>query len=238
MKIAAIADMHCKVSSQGSFQPIFQALAGKVDVLALCGDLTDEGHPEEARVLARELAGAKFPVLAVLGNHDVETNHKAGLSKVLTDAGVVVLDGTAHEIGDVGFAGVKGFCGGFGEHSLQSWGEASIKAFVHETVEEALKLESALSKLRTRYRVALLHYAPVVETLAGEDLEIQPFLGSSRLEDSVDRYPVSAVFHGHAHHGRPEGRTKTNVPVYNVALPVLRKNFPDQVPARIIELPD
>jgi Icc-related predicted phosphoesterase len=238
LRIAALADTHCKRSSQGNFQPLFQALAGQADVLALCGDLTDEGHPDEARVLARELAGSKLPVVAVLGNHDCETNDGAEVGKILADAGVVVLDGTVHEIGGVGFAGVKGFCGGFGEHSLQAWGERGIKAFVHEAVEEALKLESALAKLQTRHRVALLHYSPIAATLQGEDPELLPFLGSGRLADPVDRYPVSAVFHGHAHHGSPEGRTKAGVPVYNVALPMLRRIFPDRTPARILELPD
>jgi Icc-related predicted phosphoesterase len=100
---------------------------------------------------------------------------------------------------------------------LQPWGEPTIKTFVHEAVEEALKLESALAALRTEKRIALLHYAPIIETVIGEPPEIFPFLGSSRLEEPLNRYPVAAVFHGHAHRGTAKGMTKGGVPVYNVA---------------------
>jgi Icc-related predicted phosphoesterase len=159
------------------------------------------------------------------------------LVKILSGSGVNVLDGTATEIRGIGFAGVKGFAGGFGDRALQPWGEKVLKHFVHEAVEEALKLESALAKLRTPQRIVLCHYSPILETLQGEPSEIIPFLGSSRLEEPVNRYAVTAVFHGHAHHGAPEGRTRENVPVYNVALPLLRSRFPDLRPVRFLEVP-
>jgi Icc-related predicted phosphoesterase len=131
---------------------------------------------------------------------------------------------------------VKGFCGGFGERTLQPWGEPMLKQFVREAVEETLKLESALAKLRTPSRIVLTHYAPIVDTVRGEPQEIIPFLGSSRLEEPLNRYGATAVFHGHAHHGTPEGRTLAGVPVYNVALPLLRRRFPGQRPVRVLEL--
>lgn len=146
---------------------------------------------------------------------------------IMAEAGVVILDGDAHEIRGVGFAGVKGFCGGFGARALGAWGEASIKAFVRETIDEALKLETALARLRATKRVALLHYSPVASTVEGEPLEIYPFLGSSRLEEPLTRYDVAAVFHGHAHHGQPQGQLANGVPVFNVSLPLMQRTTPD-----------
>jgi Icc-related predicted phosphoesterase len=178
----------------------------------------------------------KIPIVGVLGNHDYESGHEDEVRSILADAGVQALDGDTLVIADVGFAGVKGFCGGFGQGTLEPWGERSIKAFVREAVSEALKLESALAKLRTRRRVALLHYAPVRATVEGEPREIYPFLGSGRLEEPLDRYHVTAAFHGHAHSGALEGRTAGGVPVYNVALPLLRRNLP-AAPFRIVHLP-
>jgi Icc-related predicted phosphoesterase len=137
----------------------------------------------------------------------------------------------------VGFAGIKGFGGGFGRRQLGAWGEEIIKKFVHETVEEALKLESALARLRTPQKIAVLHYAPIHATVAGEPAEINAFLGSSRLEEPIDRYRCTAVFHGHAHRGSLEGRTKGNVPVYNVAMPLLSANYEARQPFRVIEVP-
>lgn len=133
--------------------------------------------------------------------------------------------------------GIKGFAGGFGQRALQPWGEEPIKRFVHEAVEEAVKLESALAKLQTPYRVVVMHYAPVEATVKGEAPEIYPFLGSSRLEEPLVRYAVSAVFHGHAHSGSLEGRTRGEAPVYNVALPLLQRAFPDGPAVRTVELP-
>jgi Icc-related predicted phosphoesterase len=239
LRVAAVGDLHCTRTCEGAFQPLFAKIAESADVLVLCGDLTDYGTPEEARVLARELgAAAKLPKLAVLGNHDFESNASDEVARILADAaGVSVLDGTAMEVQGVGFAGAKGFPGGFGARALQAWGEGPVKAFVAAAVEETLKLESALARLRTLGRVALLHYAPIGATVEGEPLEIYPFLGSSRLEEPINRYRPDVVFHGHAHRGRLEGATSAGVPVYNVALPLLRRSFPDRPPFRVVEVP-
>ena len=238
LRIAAIGDLHVSKNSQGKFQPLFSQINSAADVLVLCGDFTDYGTPEEARILAKELNSAvKIPVIAVLGNHDYEAGKEAEITQILADAGVRVLDGEVTEVQGVGFAGVKGFAGGFGRGALGPWGEGAIKQFVQAAVEEALKLETALARLRTQQRVAVLHYSPVRATVEGEPVEIFPYLGSSRLEEPINRYRVSAVFHGHAHRGTAEGRTSTGVPVYNVAMPLLTRMNPDRPPFLILELP-
>jgi len=237
MRIAAVGDLHCKKTSRGSLEPLFAAMGAAADVLVLCGDLTDYGFAEEAHVLAKELGPAKTtPVVAVLGNHDYESGEAEQVKAVLAEAGVQVLDGEACEIQGVGFAGVKGMGGGFGERALQPWGEDLFKRFVRETVDEALKLESALAKLRSPQRIAILHYSPIRETVEGEPPEIFPFLGSSRLEEPLLRYPVSVVFHGHAHHGRLAGRTRSQAPVYNVCVPLLEKVAPTSPPFLLVDL--
>jgi len=237
MRVAAVGDVHCKKTSTGAFQGLFTAMAAAADVIVLCGDLTDLGLAEEARVLAKELSAAKTtPVVAVLGNHDYESGETDQVKGVLIDAGVTLLDGDALEIDGVGFAGAKGLGGGFGQRALQPWGEDIMKRFVREAVDEALKLESGLAKLRTSQRVVVLHYSPVRDTVEGEPSEIFPFLGSSRLEEPLLRYPVSVVFHGHAHRGRPEGRTRTGVPVYNVCLPLLLEAAPERPAFRLVDL--
>jgi len=238
VRVAAMGDLHCSKKSQGQFQAMFTAAAELADILLICGDLTDYGLPEEAEVLVKELASAaQLPIIAVLGNHDFESGREAEVRQILVDAGLLLLDGDAAVIQGIGFAGVRGFAGGFGRGTLGSWGEKTIKAFVQEAVDEAMKLESALARLRTESRIAVLHYAPIRATVENEPVEIFPFLGCSRLEDPLNRYPVTAVVHGHAHNGCPEGRTAAGVPVYNVALPLLRKTFPDQPPFRILEIP-
>jgi Icc-related predicted phosphoesterase len=237
LRIAAVADVHCSKTNQGALQPIFAAASEMADVLLVCGDLTDYGYPEEARNFVAELGVVKIPVLVVLGNHDYESGNAEEVKKILTEARVRVLDGDAVEIGGVGFAGVKGFGGGFGRRTLEPWGEDATKAFVHEAVSEALKLESALARLETPQRIAVLHYAPIEATVEGEPREIFPFLGSSRLEEPLNRYRVAAAFHGHAHRGAPEGRTSAGIPVYNVALPVLRRTLSEQLPLKIVEVP-
>ena len=238
LRIAAIGDTHISKNSQGLFHALFEQISNSADVMVLCGDFTDYGLPEEARILAREMTtSVKIPVVAVLGNHDYEGGHEAEIRQILSDAGVAVLDGEATEIHGVGFAGVKGFGGGFGRGALGPWGEQAIKAFVQEAIDESLKLESALARLRTQRRVAVLHYSPIRATVEGEPPEIFPYLGSSRLEEPINRYRVSAVFHGHAHRGAPEGRTGAGVPVYNVAMPLLARLNPDRPPYLIVELP-
>ncbi len=236
-RIAALSDVHVTKDSRGQLAPIVQQAAQGADVLLICGDLTDYGTVEEAQVLVRELASVQVPILTVLGNHDFESGHAAEVTAILREAGVRVLDGEATEVDGVGFAGIKGFCGGFGRHALGPWGESAIKGFVREALDEALKLEAALARLRTSQRIAVLHYAPIVGTVVGEPLEIYPFLGTSRLEEPLIRYPVAAVFHGHAHTGSPEGQLSNGTPVYNVALPLLRRLAPEGPWFRTLELP-
>ena len=237
VRIAAVGDLHYgRTATAGTLQPFFAQITDAADILLMPGDLTDYGLPDEARALAREMSALKIPAVGVLGNHDFESNQQDEVKQILTDAGLVLLDGDTTEILGIGFAGVKGFAGGFGRGALGPWGETTIKSFVHECIEEALKLESALARLRNERVVAILHYAPIVETVEGEPREIFPFLGCSRLEEPLTRFPVSAVFHGHAHHGRPEGRTRTNVPVYNVCMSLMREMSPER-PFRIVEMP-
>lgn len=238
VRIAAVGDLHCPRTSTDELHGVFAHVAEQADILLLCGDLTDFGKPDEGRQLTQHFtAVSRIPILAVLGNHDYECDQHEELIKILTGSGVTLLDGTAVEVKGIGFAGVKGFAGGFGDRALQPWGEYILKRFVHEAVEESLKLESALAKLRTPQRIVLCHYSPIAETVQGEPAEIIPFLGSSRLEEPINRYGVTAVFHGHAHHGTPEGRTRDGVPVYNVALPLLRRRFPDRRPVRFLDVP-
>ena len=238
VRVAAVGDIHLGGKGfDAPLQILFAQVSEHADVLALCGDLTDRGEPEEARLMAKALSAVSVPIVAVLGNHDYESGKEREVSKILCDAGVHVLDGEAYEVLGVGFAGIKGFAGGFGRRALGPWGEGLIKQFVREALDEALKLETALSQLRTERRVALLHYSPIAATVAGEPLEIYPYLGSSRLEEPLGRYPVDVVFHGHAHHGAPEGRTMGDVPVYNVSMVLLQENFPDRPAFRVVELP-
>ena len=217
---------------------LFAQIAKQADMLLMCGDIVDYGLPEEAVVIAKEISNLRIPVLAVLGNHEYESGKQEAVVRILSEAGALFLDGDAREVLGIGFAGVKGFAGGFGERALGPWGEEMIKRFVHEAISEALKLERALARLRSDKRIVLLHYAPIQATVVGEPLEIFPFLGSSRLEEPLNRYPVTAVFHGHAHRGSPEGRTKNDVPVYNVAMKLLQHTFPNQPPFRLIEIPE
>jgi Icc-related predicted phosphoesterase len=237
VRIAALGDLHfSKTTQAGSLQPLFAQISEAADVLVLCGDLTDYGLADEARGLARELQTLKIPAVTVLGNHDFESGQQAEICRIVADAGVTPLDGDTTEVQGIGFAGVKGFAGGFGRRALGPWGEDIIKKFVHEAVNEALKLETALARLRSERIVAVLHYSPIQETVEGEPVEIFPFLGCSRLEEPLLRYPVTAVFHGHAHHGRLEGRTHANTPVYNVSWSMMRERNPDR-PFRIVEIP-
>lgn len=238
VRLAAVGDLHYGKASRGMLQPISASLTRlEADILLLCGDLTDYGLPEEAAELARELvAGIKIPIVGVLGNHDYEAGAAADVTRILTEAGVRLLDGETVDVQGIGFAGVKGFAGGFGRGVLGPWGEEVVKLFVKEAVSEALKLETALARLRSATRVAILHYAPIAGTVEGEPREIYPYLGCSRLEEPLARYEVTAVFHGHAHHGALEGKTITGTPVYNASLPLLMATNPDQ-PVHILDVP-
>src|SRR5262249_28982271 len=158
-------DLHYGRSSQGQLQPLFAQIAAEADILVLCGDLTDFGLPEEAALLAKDLAHAKVPTVGVLGNHDYEAGKQDNIRHVLQNADVVILDGDTTEIHNVGFAGMKNFANNFDRNTLDPWGEKTVKRFVHEAVGEALKLETAMTRLRTPQKIAILHYAPVRATV-------------------------------------------------------------------------
>ena len=237
VRVAAVGDVHCSEAGAGTLKPMFTQVAETADVLVLCGDLTNHGLPSEAQALVKDLpALGKVPVIAVLGNHDYEAGHAEEVRKIFCDAGVMLLDGEAVEVQGIGFAGTKGFAGGFGRGTLSAFGEPAIKSFVQEALNEAIKLETALSRLRTPHRIAVLHYSPIRATVENEPVEIFPFLGCSRLEEPLNRYQVTACVHGHAHNGSPEGRTTAGAPVYNVAAPLMRKAYPDRPPFRLLEL--
>jgi Icc-related predicted phosphoesterase len=238
VRIAAVADLHFGRAGTGPpLRTLFGDVVERADVLALCGDLTDTGEPEDARALVRALSPATIPTVAVLGNHDCESGKMAEVIRILGEAGVHMLDGTSFEVYGVGFAGVKGFCGGFGRRALGPWGEEIVKLFVQEALNEALKLETALARLRNGPRIVLMHYSPIEGTVEGEPKEIYPYLGSSRLEEPLTRYPVDAVFHGHAHHGAAEGHTRTGVPVYNVSMHLMQREHPDGPLFRFLDVP-
>jgi Icc-related predicted phosphoesterase len=234
MKIAAMADLHMRTDTSGMYRDLLVEISGSADVLALGGDLTDHGRVEEAHALVAELRHCQIPIVGVLGNHDHQDGRPQEVAAILRD-GMFVLGEEGTEIKGVGFAGVKGFAGGFGERMLEAFGEAAIKEFVQYALNETLALEHALTQLETAKKVVVMHYAPVRGTVVGEPDEIFPFLGSSRLEGPIDEFKVVAAFHGHAHYGSPQGVTIGGVPVYNVAMPVMRKHSPER-PYALIEV--
>ncbi|MES2569717.1 MAG: metallophosphoesterase [Verrucomicrobiota bacterium] len=237
LRIAATGDLHYTKHSRGAQQRLLREASRNADVLLLCGDLTEYGLPQEAEVLAEDLrTHAHIPVVAVLGNHDFESGHMQEIRSIIEKAGAITLDGECIEIEGVGFAGVPGFGGGFGRRMLNAWGEPMIKSFVQEAIDHAMRLEQALARIHSTQRIVLLHYSPIRSTVEGENLEILPFLGSSRLEGPLNRFSVTAAFHGHAHNGAPIGETGTKVPVFNVAIPVLQRLHPDQPPFRLFEV--
>lgn len=226
MRVAAIGDLHVQEHDEAPYREMFTEISATADVLVLCGDLTNFGKTGEAEILAEDIRSCAIPVVGVLGNHDYECGQPEKVCEILTDAGMKVLDEQAVEIDGVGFAGVKGFLGGFGRGELAPFGEPIVKAFVDEVMTEARKLENQLRTIRTDRSLAVLHYAPIAETLAGEPEPIFQYLGSQRLCEPIDRFDhVKAVVHGHAHHGTYEGRTPRGTPVFNVAQFVLRPKF-------------
>lgn len=228
-KIAAMADIHTKITDQGSLRSTFEQVSEDADVLVICGDLTDTGDEDEAKILGEQLDILKIPVIGVLGNHDYEKGRQKIIKQILSEHNMIILDGESTVVENVGFAGVKGFGGGFDQYMLSIFGEEMMKQYVHEVVNESLQLDRALTRLEQECpelpKVALLHYAPIKETIEGEPEQLFPFLGSSHLVEPLIRRQVSAAFHGHAHAGKLQGATTTKIPVYNVALPVLRKEY-------------
>jgi uncharacterized protein len=224
VKVAGLADLHVEEISVHPYRELFAEISQRADVLALCGDLTNLGKPREAEILAQDLHSCTIPVVGVLGNHDHESGQADEVVRILQDAGMRFLETQTHELRGIGFAGVKGFGGGFGTRMLSAFGEDAIKRFVAEAVDEAMRLENALRMLRAERKVVILHYSPVAATLAGEPVELFPFLGSSRLAETIDRFEVRAVLHGHAHHGSYGGTTEKGIPVYNCAQPVVKES--------------
>ena len=236
LRVAAIGDLHVHQNPSDVLQGLFDKISNNADVLALCGDLTNVGLPQEAERLANDLRSCRVPVVAVLGNHDYQSGRADEVKRILRDGKVAVLDETeTFELNGVGFAGTKGFGGGFDNHMLAPFGEEAIKQFVTEAINESLKLEIALNGLRTEKTVVVLHYAPIAATVVGEPTEIFPFLGSSRLAETIDHFDVNAVFHGHAHHGSYHGTTVKGIPVYNCCLHLLQKMNPQQ-PYAVVEV--
>ena len=226
MRVAAIGDLHVQEDSIAPYRELFAEISNHADVLALCGDLTNFGKTTEAEILAEDIKACSIPVIGVLGNHDYECGQPEKVVEILRGAGMTVLDEQAHEIDGVGFAGVKGFMGGYGRGELAPFGEPIAKLFVDEAMNEARKLENQLRTLRTDRSVAVLHYSPIEGTIEGEPEAIFQYLGSQRLCDPIDRFDhVKAVVHGHAHHGTYEGRTPLGKPVYNVAQFVVKPKF-------------
>lgn len=226
MRIAATADLHFNPQSYTKLKEQFERVRDDADVLVLAGDLTNYGQPNEMEPLLNVLLRLRIPTIVVLGNHDYESGKEEELCRMMVAAGIKVLDGTAYERDGVGFAGTKGFVGGFGRGMLTAFGEREIKQFVQASIDEALKLERAMAQLRAQKRIVVLHYSPVAATVQGEPPEIFPFLGTSRLAEVVDRHGADMVLHGHAHHGQMEGRTTAGIPVHNVAITLLQAQQP------------
>lgn len=229
IRIAAVGDVHFAEDSAGRLAPFWARLGEQADVFLLVGDLTNVGSGAQARALAAELRVVGIPMVAVLGNHDYHCDEADAVRGALEAAGVAVLEGEAVtlRIGPrtLGIAGVKGFGGGFPGACGHDFGEPEMKAFMRLTERSAARLEHALASLDTDYRVALTHYAPVKDTLAGERLEIYPFLGAFQLAEAIDRAGAHLALHGHAHHGAEQGVTPRGVPVRNVAMPLLRRPY-------------
>lgn len=222
--IAAIADMHVDETTRGAYVDLFSKASREADVLVVAGDMTTHGRPEQMRAFVDELRGVEIPIVAVYGNHDCEGEMLDEVNAILRDRDVHILDGDHVVVEGIGFAGIKGFAGGFGRGSLAPFGEALIKSFVQAAIDDALRLENALRSLDTDVKVAVLHYAPIPETIKGEPEVIYPFLGSSRLLQPLETHGADVIFHGHAHHGTLEGHTPGGIPVYNVSMPVLEAN--------------
>ena len=235
MRIAATADLHFSPQSYDRVREPFNRVREEADVLVIAGDLTNYGKPEEMHSLLNALVRLRIPIVAVLGNHDYESGKEEELRRMLIAGGIKVLDGSGYERDGVGFAGAKGFVGGFGRGVLTAFGEREIKDFVKASIDETMKLERGISQLRAPKRVIVVHYSPIAETVEGESPEIFPFLGNSRMAEVIDRHGADLVLHGHAHHGKLVGHTKGGIPVHNVAISLLQAQSPSRV-YRIFEM--
>jgi Icc-related predicted phosphoesterase len=225
MRIAAIGDLHCEETSAGEMRLLLEGIEQEADLLMMAGDLTNMGRPKEMSVLLNDLYHFPLPIVAVVGNHDHESDSVEILIEMMIDSGIHVLNCSTYQLDDVGFVGTKGFCGGFGKRAVQGFGERALKAFVQAGIDEAACLDDALKQLTTTRKIAVLHYAPIVETLEGEAREVYPFLGSSLLADALDRHGVDLIVHGHSHNGSPQGYTQGGIPVHNVSRFVQKRSF-------------
>ncbi|MBI3947004.1 MAG: metallophosphoesterase [Armatimonadetes bacterium] len=227
--LALVADLHCRADTADDLRRGLEPVSDEADILVLGGDLCNMGREEEGRALQGVLAGIRIPMVGVLGNHDCHSGQAGLITRMLEDTGVCVLQGDSCRVAvngaSVGFAGAKGFCGGFGTYCLTPFGEDEIKRFVGETRSDARKLDDSMAALRADFRVTLLHYAPIRDTLFGEPAELYPFLGSSILSDPIDKHGCDLVVHGHAHHGVEDGETQGGIPVKNVAMPVIKRPY-------------
>ena len=223
MRLAAVADIHLVAENHERDVHQFSPANDLADVLVVAGDFTNHGMPEEMRAVLGVLEHIRIPIVAVLGNHDHESGHQDELAGMLRVAGVHLLDGQCHEIDGVGFAGTKGFCGGFAPYELMPFGEQGIKTLVEIAEREAIKLAYGLAQIQAEKKVAITHYAPIKETIAGEPEPIFAFLGSSRLERALETHRPVLALHGHAHKGTFSAETKSGIRVCNVALPILRR---------------
>jgi len=225
IRLAAVGDLHYGVDSEGLGDHL-DGLEDHADLLLLAGDLTRVGAEEEAQALAAELAGVSVPCISVLGNHDHHSGAASGVRRAMERAGVTVLEGEGVTVSvdgvRIGVAGVKGFGGGFAGACGADFGEPEMKAFIRHSHHVAERLHESLESLRADIRVVLTHYAPVKDTLAGERLEIFPFLGSYLLAQAIDSTGADLAVHGHAHNGSEKGVTPGGVHVRNVAQPVIR----------------
>lgn len=223
MRLAAVADIHLKTEDHEKNLHAFLPVNDLADALVIAGDFTNHGLPEEMRTCLAVIEHIRIPIIGVLGNHDHENGHQDELGGMLRVSGVHLLDGHCFEVDGVGFAGTKGFAGGFAPHELMPFGEAGIKNFVEIAEREAIKLDYGLEQLKTPIKVAITHYAPIKDTVEGEPEPIFPFLGSSRLQRALDKHKPALALHGHAHRGAFEGKSRGGVKVCNVALAVLRR---------------
>ncbi len=235
MRVAAAADIHAREGDVGRLHALVRDVAQDADVLVLGGDLTDLGRLEQAEVLLEAFDDCSIPVIATLGNHDYESGNAEEISRLLAESRVHLLDRSSVVIDGVGFSGVKGFGGGFDGTLINSFGEGIFKAFVSEGILESEALKNELRKLGTERRVAVLHYAPIRETVEGEPPEIYAFLGTSRLGAALDEGGAAVAFHGHAHNGAFKGETPGGVPVFNVSLPVLEQEGLEK-PYHVVEV--
>jgi Icc-related predicted phosphoesterase len=237
MKLAAVADIHLKPEEQEKNIAAFSVVNELADVLVVAGDFTNHGLPDEMRGVLAVLEHVHIPIIGVLGNHDHESGNQDELAGMLRVGGVHLLDGHCFEVDGVGFAGTKGFAGGFSPYELMPFGEFGIKTFVEVAEREAIKLDYGLEQLKTPIKIAITHYAPIKDTVVGEPEPIFPFLGSSRLQRAIDKHKPALALHGHAHHGTFSGESKGGVRVCNVALNILKERG-EQHPFALFEFPN